>query len=177
MAFTPIVTTIGPWTVSQSQVLTPTATYPNSEKSLTVGNFNFPNNWRIAETAPGKTVYQSTTGSGQESPAVLRISIRPVANIYANALTKPAVLASKVGGTQINFLLEQTFTVANSVSGEFGSVPLKFSTTITVPKHASITTELIKRFSVQSIGALFGTDEVAGSLISQVFRGDLTINE
>lgn len=177
MAFTPIVTTIGPWTVTQSQVLTPTATCPNSVKSISVGNFNYPTDWRIAETTPGKTVYQSTTGSGQESPAVLRISVRPVANIYANSLTKPAMLASKVGGTQINFLLEQTFTVANSVSGEFGDIPLKFSTTMTVPKHASITNELIKKFAIQSIGALFGSDEVAGDLISQVFRGDLTINE
>lgn len=177
MAFTPIVTTIGPWTVTQSQVLTPTATCPDSTKSLIVGNFNYPTDWRIAETTPGKTVYQSTTGSGQESPAVLRISTRPVANIYANALTKPALLASKVGGTQINFLLEQTFTVANSISGEFGDIPLKFSATFTVPKHASITTELIKNFAIQSIGVLFGTDETEGDLISQVFRGDLTINE
>jgi len=177
MAFIPISTTIGPWTVIQAQSLTPTATCPNANKSITVGNYNHIADWTLAESGPDKTVYKSTTGSGQESPAVLRISIRPVANVYSSCLTKPAKLANVLGGTQINLLLEQTFTVSNSVSGEFGDIPLKFSATLTVPKHASITADLIKSYAVQSLGMLFGSDEVAGDLVAQVFRGDLIINK
>lgn len=177
MAFTPISTTIGPWTVTQAQSLTPTATCPNANKSITVGNFNYVADWTLAESVPDKTVFMSTTGSGQESPAALRTSIRPVANVYSNCLTKPAKLANVLGGTQINLLLEQTFTVSNSVSGEFGDIPLKFSATLTVPKHASITASLIKAFAVQSIGMLFGSNETTGDLIAQVVRGDLIINK
>lgn len=177
MAFTPISTTIGPWTVTQAQSLTPTTLCSDSEKELTIGNYNFAADWTLAESVPDKTVYKSTTGNGQESPAVLRTSIRPVANVYSNCLTKPAKLANMLGGTQINLLLEQTFTVSNSVSGEFGDIPLKFSATLTVPKHASITADLIKSYAIQSIGMLFGTDEISGDLIAQVFRGDLIINK
>lgn len=177
MAFTPISTVIGPWTVTQAQSLTPTATCPNASKSITVGNFNYTADWTLAESVPDKTVYKSTTGSGQESPAVLRVSIRPVANIYSNCLTKPAKLANTLGGTQINLLLEQTFTVSNSVSGEFGDIPLKFSATLTVPKHASITASLIKAYAIQAMGMLFSSDETSGDLIAKVFRGDLIINQ
>lgn len=176
MAFTPISTTIGPWTVTQAQSLTPTATCPNATKNVTVGNFNYAADWTLAESIPDKTVYKSTTGNGQESPAVLRASIRPVANIYNSCLTKPAKLANVLGGTQINLLLEQTFTVSNNISGEFGDLPLKFSVTLTVPKHASVTADLIKEYAVQSIGAIFGSNEVAGDLIAKLFRGDLIIN-
>lgn len=176
MAFTPISTTIGPWTVTQEQTLTPTATCPDALKDVSVGNFNFLADWTLAESNPDKTVYKSTTGTGQESPAVLRASIRPVANVYSNCLTKPAKLANTLGGTQINLLLEQTFTVSNSVSGEFGNIPLKFSVTLTVPKHSSVTADLIKKYAVQSIGAMFGSNEVLGDMIAKLFRGDLILN-
>lgn len=176
MGFTPIITTIGPWTVSQQQALTPTTTCPDSVKEISVGNYNYAADYTLALSEPNRTVYNSITGVGQESPASVRISLRNVNNVYASAITKPTKLANSVAGTQINMLIEQNFSVSNSVSGEFGELPLKFSLTLTVPKHSSITAELIKKASVQTIGAIFGSDEVLGNLIASIFRGDLRID-
>lgn len=176
MAFTPISTSIGPWTVSQLQVLTPTTTCPNSTKEIIVGNYNYGLDFTLASSEPDRAVYKSITGEGQESPASVRLSLRNVNNVYSSAITKPAKLANSVAGTQVNMLIEQNFSVSNSVSGEFGELPFKFSVTMTVPKHSSITAELIKKTSVQTIGALFGSDEVLGNLIASIFRGDLRID-
>lgn len=176
MAFTPISTTLGPWTVSQLQVLTPTTTCPNSTKEIVVGNYNYGLDFTLASSEPNRAVYNSITGAGQESPASVRISLRNVNNVYSSAITKPAKLANSIAGTQINMLVEQNFSVSNSISGEFGELPFKFSITLTVPKHPSVTAELIKKSSVQTLGAIFGSDEMLGNLIASIFRGDLRID-
>lgn len=176
MVFMFISIIFGFWTVLQLQVLIPTATCPNSTKAITVGNYNYGLDFTLASSEPNRAVYNSITGVGQESPASVRISLRNVNNVYSSAITKPAKLANSIAGTQINMLVEQNFSVSNSVSGEFGELPFKFSITLTVPKHPSVTAELIKKSSVQTLGAIFGSDEILGNLVASIFRGDLRID-
>lgn len=167
------------WTLESLAELTTTPSYTEGTKPINVRNINWTADFSekdlVGDIPKGSSQVDlvDSTGTTMTENISLRIRSKAITDVYSASSLSCDKLVHKQG-RQVNIKIEERFRASNSVSGETGDVPLSASLTFTVPTHISITPDAVEYFVKNAIGALFNTDTVDGTRISEIIRGHLS---
>lgn len=174
MAYVPMNYTTGNWTVSGGATVTPTTTYSNGTKTVTVTNINYPSDFSYSrKTRDGNgNVYTGSTNVDTEQNRVVTIKDEIVSNVYNKATGtkdpsfKSVRQLSSKKGHQMLLKLESLDKVSNSVSAEEGDLYCSMHLVACIQDHPAVTSTYIKYKVEDFIGMLTKMDSTT---LAQMF--------
>lgn len=182
MAYVPMSYTTGNWTVTGGATVTPTTTYGNGTKTVTVTNINFPSDFSFAEKTKdnGGNRFNCKTNVDTEQNRVITIKDEIIPNVYSKALSvkdpsfKTVRQLSKKDGHQAFMRLESLDKVSNSVSAEEGDLYCSFHVVGVIQNHPAVTQAYIEYKVQEFVGMLTQTDStVLAKMFMDILQNDL----
>jgi hypothetical protein len=184
MAYVPVHYVTGNWTVDEKVGLTPTSTYGNGTKSITVHNINWPTDFSFSgETSKGDgKVYKCTKNTGRGQNLVYTIKVSRISDIYQSITDgddapfkkTPIEKLTKRGGYQIQVRVDALLRASNSATGEEGDLPLSGWQVVRIPDHpAAVNTAYRYLASLIMGGQTLVDSTVLAGLVEDAMAGDL----
>lgn len=153
---------------------TDTAIAGNPAMQVTVGKLNYGTDFRKSAVSASEVVATNVT-CPVDQPETLRISQKPISNVYANLDVDPSgYLPSKKG---IATLLEdrQLWVETDSVDATYKKyIPIKVGITIQAPQYSGVTSTLVQTACLRAFSLILEQGVVDTTGMDALLRGVLS---
>lgn len=146
----------------------------NPAMSVTVGKLNYLVDFRKSATSATEVIASNVT-CPVDQPETLRISQKPISNIYANLDVDPSGYLPNKKGTATLLELRELWVETDSVDATYKKyIPVKVGITVQLPQYAAVTAALAQTAVLRAFGSIFELGVVDTKGVDALIRGILS---
>lgn len=152
---------------------TDTAIAGNPAMTVTVGKLNYGADFRKSSVASAEVIATNVT-CPVDQPETLRISQKPISNIYANLDVDPSGYLPNKKGSATLLEMREIWVETDSVDATYRKyIPVKVGLTLQLPQYAAVTSALAQAAALRAVSMLFEQGVVDTTGMDALIRGVL----
>lgn len=152
---------------------TDTAIAGNPAMTVTVGKLNYLSDFRKSSVSPTEVLATNVT-CPVDQPETIRISQKPITNIYANLDVDPSGYLPNKKGTATLLELREIWVETDSVDATYRKyIPAKVGITLQLPQYAGVTAAMAQTLALRAFSLILELGVVDTTGMDALMRGVL----